>query len=387
MKRIVTLTLAVLCIFSMVLSGCNNIPKNYFYQVSDGNLSLGDALKLIDEIAPETDLDKQTLLTIDGVDFSAAAVKYANVFILDYFSQIQAEGEEFEKMMQEEINNFYTLNAGVIKLCVENKIAIPETLFEENVTSQIEYAKETYGEDMVDFFDEYLMMTPRFFCENMLINIAFACLQDYYYGENGIAEDKDIVAANVLADLEEKDYIRAKHILVAFPEDIEKDENGNVVEGAKAETLAKANLVLDKVNAGEDFDALIEKYGEDPGTASNPDGYVFTKGQMVEPFEKAAYALEEGKTSGLVETPFGYHIIKRLPMDEKSVLNTEDYSYAIGDSVREIVTNAVKDSAVDYKKNYDSSVEKFVSDYKAKLEEQAQIQQNAQTQSGTNAQG
>ncbi len=378
MKRLLALALLIVCAFTLVLSGCNkdsestNIPESYFYEVDDDSLSFGDALKIIDEIAPRTDLDKQTLLTIDNVDFSAASVKYANVFMLDYMGQIQMSQEELDKMMEEEINNFYTLNTGVVKLCVENKIAIPKILFEENVTSQIEYAKDVYGEDMIDFFDEYLMMTPHFFCENMLVNIAFACLQDYYYGENGMAEDKDIVVANVLADLEENDYIRAKHILVAFPDDIEKDENGNVVESAKAETLAKANEVLEKVNAGEDFDALIEKYGEDPGTASYPDGYVFTKGQMVEAFETTSYALEEGEISGLVETPFGYHIIMRLPIDENSVLNTEEYSYAISDSVREIVTNAAKDFEIEYKEDYQSSVDTFVEQYNAKNQETAQ---------------
>lgn len=378
MKKLLIAALCIMCAFTLVLSGCNknaektNIPENYFYEVEDGNLSFGDALKLIDEIAPKADLDKQTLITVDNVDFSAAAVKYANVFILDYFSQAQTEGEEFEKMMQEEINNFYTLNTGVVKLCIENKIAIPKTLFEENVTSQIEYAKTTYGEDMENFFDEYLMMTPHYFCENMLFNIAYTCLQDYYYGENGVAEDKDIVSANILADLEENDFIRAKHILIAFPEDIEKDESGNVVESAKAETLAKANDVLAKVNSGEDFDALIQTYGEDPGAASYPDGYVFTKGQMVEPFEKTAYELEEGKTSGLVETTFGYHIIKRLPLDEKSILNTQQYSYAINDSVRELVTNAAKELPKQYKDNYQSSVDAFVKQYNEKNQETAQ---------------
>ncbi|MBQ7900625.1 MAG: peptidylprolyl isomerase, partial [Clostridia bacterium] len=60
------------------------------------------------------------------------------------------------------------------------------------------------------------------------------------------------------------------------------------------------------------FNSLVEQYGEDPGMASQPEGYLFTKGQMVEEFETAAYALKVGAVSGIVESSYGYHIIKRV---------------------------------------------------------------------------
>ena len=69
--------------------------------------------------------------------------------------------------------------------------------------------------------------------------------------------------------------------------------------------------MLDEAKAGKDFAALARKYSDDPGSAAKGGelGY-FTRGTMVKPFEKAAFSLKPGELSGIVETPFGFHIIK-----------------------------------------------------------------------------
>ena len=80
---------------------------------------------------------------------------------------------------------------------------------------------------------------------------------------------------------------------------------------------ALAESTLAKIRAGADFDALMQELSEDPGLVQSPNGYTFTKGEMVEPFENATYALEENKVSDIVESDFGYHIIKRIPLDDE----------------------------------------------------------------------
>lgn len=86
-------------------------------------------------------------------------------------------------------------------------------------------------------------------------------------------------------------YICAKHILV-------EDEE-------------TAKTVYEKAMSGADFDALIAEYNTDPGMAQNPDGYVFTTGEMVAEFEKAAFAAAENTITAPVQTTYGYHIIRR----------------------------------------------------------------------------
>lgn len=109
-----------------------------------------------------------------------------------------------------------------------------------------------------------------------------------------------------LAPAKEEEQVHARHILV-------KDE-------------ATGNSVLERLAAGEDFAALASELSEDTGSkASGGDLGWFPKGAMVAPFEEAAFSLEIGKTSGLVQSDFGYHIIQVL---EKGMRALDEQAYA-----------------------------------------------------------
>lgn len=97
--------------------------------------------------------------------------------------------------------------------------------------------------------------------------------------------------------------ISVSHILVAFPKDSTE---------SKEDVRKAAEDIYKQARAGEDFAELAKKYSADAASAKNggllPD---FSVGEMVLPFEQAAFALQTpGELSGLVETRFGYHIIK-----------------------------------------------------------------------------
>jgi parvulin-like peptidyl-prolyl isomerase len=78
---------------------------------------------------------------------------------------------------------------------------------------------------------------------------------------------------------------------------------------------AKIEGILQRARAGEDFVKLANEFTEDPsGKGTGGDLGWFGRGQMVKPFEDAAFALKPGEVSGVIETVFGYHIVK---LDER----------------------------------------------------------------------
>ena len=80
---------------------------------------------------------------------------------------------------------------------------------------------------------------------------------------------------------------------------------------SKAVARAKAQVLLDSLKAGADFEALASGHSEDPGSASRGgDLGLVRRGQFVKDFEAAVFALNVGQLSGIVETEFGYHLIQ-----------------------------------------------------------------------------
>ena len=105
---------------------------------------------------------------------------------------------------------------------------------------------------------------------------------------------------------DEKDSIRASHILVK----VDKDADAKTWEKAKKEIEA----IIAQLKKGADFGKLAaEKSACPSGKSANGSLGAFGKGQMVPEFEKAAYALKVGEISGAVKTDFGYHVIRRDP--------------------------------------------------------------------------
>lgn len=130
-----------------------------------------------------------------------------------------------------------------------------------------------------------------------------------------------------------ENYMAAKHILI-------------LSESKDAEKTIKE--IKRKLTYGGDFDKLMNEYSEDPGLATNPKGYVFTYGEMVEEFETAVSKLKVGKVSDIVETDYGYHIIKRIELPEFDYEMFESLQYNMAlDSVAEHYSKIADNATID----------------------------------------
>lgn len=117
-------------------------------------------------------------------------------------------------------------------------------------------------------------------------------------------------------------------------------------EYSTADKKAQAEQILSRVKAGEDFAKLADEFSQDPGTKGKGGLYEnVTKGKMVPAFEQAALALEPGQTAeNLVETPFGYHIIKLEKKSAGAAATDPNGPTAETYNVRHIlITTTVKD--------------------------------------------
>jgi peptidyl-prolyl cis-trans isomerase D len=94
----------------------------------------------------------------------------------------------------------------------------------------------------------------------------------------------------------------ARHVLVKLP--------AGATDEQKAEARKKIEAALDRVKKGEDFAKVAREVSEDTSAADGGDLGCFQRGAMVKPFEDAAYALSPGEVSGVVESQFGFHVIK-----------------------------------------------------------------------------
>lgn len=147
---------------------------------------------------------------------------------------------------------------------------------------------------------------------------------------------------------QQPESVRASHILVGV--------DAKATDEEKKKAKEKAEALLKKIKDGADFSELAKKESTCPSSQQGGDLGEFGRGQMVPPFEKAAFALKPGEVSDVVETKFGYHIIKLTEKKE----------------AREVPLDQVKDRIRDYLKNQET--QKKIGDYIAALKKDAKIE-------------
>jgi len=143
-------------------------------------------------------------------------------------------------------------------------------------------------------------------------------LIDKEFGQKVTVADKDVKAYyDKTPDFfKQPEQVQARHILIKV--DPQADQT------ARAEARKELENVQQKLHKGEDFAALAKEFSQCPSSADGGNLGSFKRGQMVKPFEEAAFALKPGEVSDIVETKFGYHLIEVTDKQPETTISYED---------------------------------------------------------------
>ncbi|MBK8013987.1 MAG: peptidylprolyl isomerase [Deltaproteobacteria bacterium] len=184
----------------------------------------------------------------------------------------------------------------------------------EQAAKWLEHKKRYGSEDAFKAFLERAGTSEddvrRQFEANLLREKVFAHVSDEVTLKDG--EAKTYYETNK-ARYVKPEQIRASHILIRV--------DANATPEVKLERRKIAEKALRAAKAkGADFAAVAKEYGEDPTRDKGGDLGYFARGRMVKAFEDAAWALAIGKISPIVETQFGFHIIKKVAHEKERTL-------------------------------------------------------------------
>ncbi len=211
--------------------------------------------------------------------------QYEQQFGIEVWDQ-EIEGRKFGDVAREKLLEM--LVDEKLQLIKAEELGIKVT--DEEVNSEIENVRKYF--DSEEKFNEYLKgqsMDLDYFSSSIKKELIINKLIDKLT-ENVTVSDEEVKS---YYDAHQNEFmnVKASHILL--------------------ETKEEAEKILEKVKAGENFNELAKANSIDPSAKENSGdlGY-FGHQDMVEPFEKAAFALKPGEISDIVETDYGFHIIK-----------------------------------------------------------------------------
>jgi peptidyl-prolyl cis-trans isomerase D len=217
---------------------------------------------------------------------------------------------DFERSQQKDllINKLEDMIKSAVKVSdaeIKNRFQMEnEKVMVDYVIFNPDTIKETFPVSDQEI-DSYYKKQPEEFRVPEMAKAQYVVFSPQNYESKATVSLRDLQEAYQM-DTErfsEPKKVKARHILIK----LEK----NATPEKEKEVKKRAEEILQKAQKGENFAKLAEKYSEDTGSAKKGGdlGY-FKTGDMVKPFEEAAFSLKPGQLSSLVKTNYGFHIIK-----------------------------------------------------------------------------
>lgn len=278
MKKIFTLVLCLMMTVSLI--GCSS-DKKAVAIVNGQDITLGNYEKLLA-------LNKSSMEAYYGSEIWSTEIE---------------EGKTYEETLRDMVLETMIGSEVVYQQAEKDKVAPTE----EQIQEQIDSFNESIKDD-TDYQAELKKMgiDEEFLKFQFARDLANSNLQEKFEEDTKISENDMKKYYEDNKDDFYTDTVTASHILIKTQD----DEGNELSDTKKKEAKKKAEEVLAKVKAGEDFAELAKEYSEDSSASSGGDLGTFGRGQMVTEFEDAAFAMNAGEISDIVQTEYGYHIIK-----------------------------------------------------------------------------
>lgn len=303
-RRMIALTLSVLFLLAL-LTGCSNSIK---------------------PIKP-SEQDLKVVATCGGYDVYYEELRYVTMSYKEQMASIYGKDiwTDADKIavylpkLQEKINESLTVNYAILALCAEVSISMEEKAIQDGVQELIDqtvaevggrknYIKLLEQMYMTDHFVRFTLATDM--CETELAYV----MMDL---EQMIDNEKDFLPYA----LDDENFCATFHLYIAH------DAGESIEDNRK-----KAEEALKKLEEGTPIKDLIASvYNDDVYETGTP--YHFTWGEYDEIYERAAFALEVGQRTGIIECEDGFYIIERQPLSEQYITKNltelfQRYQYA-----------------------------------------------------------
>jgi len=267
-------------------------------------------------VAMATPADDTVIAKVNDIEILQAEVDFIFTTIVLPQVQQQLQGQELPEEQKSMIEQNILDQLIVQKLILEQAFHLNITANEEMLNQQLESAKQFMPDADMDRLEKLLEddLTVQQVIQEAVVavlNVSDEEAQGYY--------------DNSLDQFLEPEQVKASHIIVLVQPDAPQEDKDTARE--------KIDEILAKATAGEDFAELAKEFSEGPSKDTGGDLGFFSRGQMVQPFEDTAFAMNIGDISGVVETQFGYHIIKLTDRKPERQLPFEEVAEQIKQSL------------------------------------------------------
>ncbi len=306
---------------------------------------------------------EKTIVTVNGKEIKEKAIApEINARLEAQVQKMAAMGwpmnEETREMMREQMRD------SVVDMMIEKQL-INETLKAKKIEVKDADVDARFDEMVQEFVKESGKKAEDVDAELAKMGVTRANIKEQIRLQTGIEklfeadpsykavsdEDARKFYDESPQNFQHPEQVQASHILIKV------DQNAD--EATKKAAKAKCEDLLKKVKAGGDFAALAKENSDCPSKEKGGDLGMFEKGKMVKPFEDAAFAMKVGDVSDIVETQFGYHIIK---LTNKQEARTDSFA-------------DVKPKIVQYLKG--RQMNQFVETLRKELKDKAKVEWSA----------